>query len=197
MLPGKGGDAWFSLEDDIVFPLSLFARLWLVPRGSSDRFDMLQPLSIPDVAPELDLFLPCATLTDISFSLSDEEEWKMSFGSWILEAPIECMFYYNFDINSSTFKLICSYTLTKTFFLPELDVAFVDLDDSMRRCWWVRRYWIGVWFVIAARAAISRLNNGIFAFRKGKTNGRSGKFVTSCNTWWKSFTETVPAYFEI
>ena len=105
MSPGKGGDAWFSLEDDIVFPLSLFALLWLVPRGSSDRFDTLQPLSIPDVAPELDLFLPCATLTDISFSLSDEEEWKMSFGSWILEAPIECMFYYNFDINSNTFKL--------------------------------------------------------------------------------------------
>ena len=110
MSPGKGGDAWFSLEDDIVFPLSLFARLWLVPRGSSDRFDTLQPLSIPDVAPELDLFLPCPTFTDISFSLSDEEEWKMSFGSWILEVPIECMFHYNFDINSSTFKLKYAHT---------------------------------------------------------------------------------------
>ena len=100
MSPGKGGEAWFSLEDCIIFPLSLFARLWLAPRWSSDKFEMLQPLSTTDAVPELDLFLPCATFTDISFSRSDDEEWKMSFGSWILEAPIECRFYYYLYINS-------------------------------------------------------------------------------------------------
>ena len=102
MLPGKGGDAWFSLEDCIIFPLSLFARLWLAPKWSSDKLEMLQPLSTPDAVPELDLFLPCATFTDISFSRSDDEEWKMSFGSWILEAPIKCGCYY---ISSKILKL--------------------------------------------------------------------------------------------
>ena len=117
------------------------------------------------------------------------EYWRLLFNACFITTSTSILVHSN--------HVLCSYILLKIFFLPELDVAFVDLDDSMRRCWWVRRYWIGVWFVIAARAAISRLNNGIFAFRNGKTNGRSGKFVTSCNTWWKSFTETVPAYFEI
>ena len=46
---------------------------------------------------------------------------------------------------------------------------------------------------LRARAATSLARSGMFALRKGRTKGRSGKLVTSCSTWWKSPTEMVPA----
>ena len=45
-----------------------------------------------------------------------------------------------------------------------------------------------------ARLPTSLESSGMLAFRKGRTKGRRGKFVTSCNTWWKSDTEIVPAW---
>ena len=44
-----------------------------------------------------------------------------------------------------------------------------------------------------ARLPTSLESRGMLAFRNGRTKGRRGKFVTSCNTWWKSDTDIVPA----
>ncbi len=54
---------------------------------------------------------------------------------------------------------------------------------SNRRRWCELRYSIGVCPALAASVVTSLDRSGMFDLRKGRTNGRSGKLVTSCSTW--------------
>ena len=95
--PGNGGELLFSFEVDTVFPLSLLGRLWFEDEYSSEPCPILTLPSIPVLAPEFDRFLPCTPL-EHAFSRSDEDEWKISFGScnWEAIKSYNSDFEYNF-----------------------------------------------------------------------------------------------------